>query len=132
MASTNPSEKSFGARMENDYYGVPYRLQPNGSRFKSQPTSPLKSLNIAEEFSKGELASHYGYIDRGSSLSLHSQDKHAELEINKLRKELLEEHEKVMNLSSQLVSSLSRSRLCRVVDSFVLTKLLHYKSALQL
>ncbi len=73
MASTNPSEKSFGSRVENDYYGVPYRLQPNGSRFKSQPTSPLKSLNIAEEFSKGEMGGHYGYGERGSSLSLQNQ-----------------------------------------------------------
>jgi hypothetical protein len=35
---------------------VPYRLQTNGSRFKSQPTSPLKSLNVTDELSRlGDL-----------------------------------------------------------------------------
>ena len=105
MTSTNPSEKSFASRNDNDYYGVPYRIQANGSRFKSQPTSPLESLNIVEEFSKGDLASHYGYVDRGSSLSLQSQERQTDIEIQKLRKELATEHEKVINLSSQLVSS---------------------------
>ena len=58
-----------------------------------------------EEFSKGDLASHYGYVDRGSSLSLQSQERQTDIEIQKLRKELATEHEKVINLSSQLVSS---------------------------
>jgi hypothetical protein len=111
MSSANPSEKSFGsslARAENEYYGVPYRLQPNGSRFKSQPTSPLKNVNVADEFSRGnvDLSTHYGFVDRGSNLSLHSQEKQTDFEIQKLRRELAEEHDKVLNLSSQLVRKL--------------------------
>ena len=115
MSSANPSEKSFGsstaasiARAENEYYGVPYRLQPNGSRFKSQPTSPLKNVNVAEEFSRGnvDLSTHYGFAERGSNLSLHSQEKQTDAEIQKLRRELAEEHDKVLNLSSQLVRKL--------------------------
>ena len=124
LLSGNPSEKSFGssaataasiARAENEYYGVPYRLQPNGARFKSQPTSPLKNLNIAEELvSRGsEVNSHYGYsnfVERGSNLSLQNTEKQTDAEIHKLRRELAEEHEKVMNLSSQLVSILRAYR----------------------
>jgi hypothetical protein len=119
LLSGNPSEKSFGSsataasisRAENEYYGVPYRLQPNGARFKSQPTSPLKTLNIAEERAgRGpEVSSHYGYsnfVERGSNLSLQNPnlEKQTDAEIHKLRRELAEEHDKVMNLSSQLVS----------------------------
>jgi hypothetical protein len=126
LMSANPSEKSFGsstaasiARAENEYYGIPYRVQPNGSRFKSQPTSPLKNTNIAEELSRGhvgsaaaEVNSHYAFhfVDRGSNLSLQStvsaQDKQTDAEIQKLRRELAEEHDKVLNLSSQLVIAL--------------------------
>ena len=127
LMSANPSEKSFGsstaasiARAENEYYGIPYRLQPNGSRFKSQPTSPLKNTNIAEELARGhggnvapEVNSHYAFhfVDRGSILSLQSavsaQEKQTDVEIHKLRRELAEEHDKVLNLSSQLVIAFS-------------------------
>ncbi len=77
-------------------------------------------MNIAEELGRGhggsaaaEVNSHYAFhfVDRGSNLSLQSavstQDKQTDAEINKLRRELAEEHEKVLNLSSQLVMALS-------------------------
>lgn len=99
----------------NEYYGVPFHVNNGPGRFKSQPTSPSKSqgqgLSLPPEYNGSKYSSFKNTAEMeqdncsNPDVSAMTLDQRTDYEIQKLRKELSDENEKVKNLTSQLVTN---------------------------
>ena len=108
---------------DNDYYGIPYMLQKSKdptppkmthqSAYSSLPSyatgnntsSPNKAGRMfSSDHQEDVTSSHASLLSNGSSVYSTQEDK-TNAEISKLRRELIEEHKKVINLTSQLATN---------------------------
>ena len=113
-----------GEQQETEYYGVPYMLQRNKAedRARSGPYSSLPSYSSntggqgnrdtnKQRIYSAELqpiedvtGSHASLLSNGSSVYSSQEDK-TNADIGKLKRELIEEHKKVISLTSQLATN---------------------------
>ena len=101
-----------GEQQETEYYGVPHMLQ-RGQEDRTRLThSSLPSYTQGKQrIHSSELqppedvsGSHASLLSNGSSVYSSQEDK-TNAEIGKLKRELIEEHKKVINLTSQLATN---------------------------
>ena len=95
---------------ETEYYGVPFMLQRNKMNDNKNQINTYSSLpsyangqagNQLEDIS----SSHVSLVSNGSSVYSGTQEEKTNADIGKLRRELIEEHKKVINLTSQLATN---------------------------
>ena len=98
------------AENETEYYGVPFMLQRNKMNETKNQLNTYSSLpsyansqggNPLEDIS----SSHVSLVSNGSSVYSGTQEEKTNADIGKLRRELIEEHKKVINLTSQLATN---------------------------
>ena len=96
---------------ETEYYGVPFMLQRNKMNDNTSPHlntySSLPSYANSQGGSQLEdiSSSHVSLVSNGSSVYSGTQEEKTNADIGKLRRELIEEHKKVINLTSQLATN---------------------------
>ena len=119
----NGHRDSNGTADENDtYYGVPYMLQnkkdpnkslPHSTAYSSLPSYAAnnqlgqqkpRSRMFSSEHHEDVTSSHMSLLSNGSSVYSNQEDK-TNAEISKLKRELIDEHKKVINLTSQLATN---------------------------
>ncbi|TRY75006.1 hypothetical protein TCAL_09848 [Tigriopus californicus] len=114
FSRTTEQEKGFPSQ-NNEYYGVPFPANNGPGRFKSQPTSPSKpqgqGLSLPPNYNGSVYSSFKNNTDMehdrfsNPDMSAMTLDQRTDYEIQKLRKELSDENDKVKNLTSQLVTN---------------------------
>ena len=121
-------QRNGGDSNETEYYGIPFMLQKNklngqdntkvlthSSAYSSLPSytsnHPSSSSNtgknrmFSSEHPEDVTSSHISLLSNGSSAYSNNQEDKTNIEIAKLRRELIEEHKKVINLTSQLATN---------------------------
>ena len=101
-----------GELQETEYYGVPHMLQRGQEERARLTHSSLPSYTQGKQrIHSSELqppedvsGSHASLLSNGSSVYSSQEDK-TNAEIGKLKRELIDEHKKVINLTSQLATN---------------------------